>query len=98
MLFQKRYISISGPRLFLPTIQGRFPVGVTTFTTPVQPPRSVGSVKLKHFRHTRQDYPEHALLLEEVAFTAYYPAEVNASSKNGVPWFIRYLKAASELN
>ncbi|KJA29853.1 hypothetical protein HYPSUDRAFT_127126 [Hypholoma sublateritium FD-334 SS-4] len=93
MFVQRRnIITLSYPRLFLPTIQGRFPVGVTTFTTPVQPLRSVGSVKLKNFRRARQDYPEHALLLEEVAFTAYYPAEVDASSKNGIPWFIRPIR------
>ena len=85
-------------RLFLPATQGRFPVGVTTFTTPVQPPRAVGSVKLKDPRHTRQDCLEHALLLEEVVFTAYYPAEIDALSKNGLPWFIRYLRAPSEPN
>lgn len=66
-------------------------MGVTTFVTPVQQPQTVGSIKLKRSRRSRQDQSEHALFLEEVAFTAYYPAEVNASSKKGVPWLIRYL-------
>ncbi|KAF8969447.1 platelet-activating factor acetylhydrolase, isoform II-domain-containing protein [Flammula alnicola] len=74
---------------FLPAIQGRFPVGVTTFATPVRPPRPIGSVKLRNGQSTRQDQPDYALFLEEVAFTAYYPAEVNAASKKGLPWFIR---------
>jgi platelet-activating factor acetylhydrolase len=76
-------------RFFLPAIHGRFPVGVTTFVTPVRPSQAIGSVKLRIPQSTRQEQNGHALLLEEVAFTAYYPAEIDASSKKGVPWFIR---------
>ncbi|PPQ64631.1 hypothetical protein CVT24_008368 [Panaeolus cyanescens] len=49
--------------------------------------KSIGSLKWKN---AKKDTP--ALHLEEVAFTAYYPADVNKNSKKGVPWFIRPLK------
>ncbi|PPQ77726.1 LOW QUALITY PROTEIN: hypothetical protein CVT25_011160, partial [Psilocybe cyanescens] len=74
--------------LFLPQIHGRFPVGVTTFATPVRPARPIGTIKLKS-----NQSQESALYLEEVAFTAYYPADVKATtSKKGVPWFLRPLR------
>ncbi|KAF8165535.1 platelet-activating factor acetylhydrolase, isoform II-domain-containing protein [Crassisporium funariophilum] len=78
--------------LSLPAIQGRFPVGITTFVTPVRPARPIGSAKLRNVRSTRTDQPNHAFFLEEVAFTAYYPAKVNPASKKGVPWFIRPIR------
>ncbi|KAF9481807.1 hypothetical protein BDN70DRAFT_875743 [Pholiota conissans] len=77
---------------FLPSFPGRFPVGVTTFITPVRPSRAIGSVKLRIPPNSKQERHENALLLEEVAFTAYYPAEVDALSKKGVPWFIRPIR------
>uniref|UniRef100_A0A8H7Y0Z5 N-acetyltransferase domain-containing protein n=1 Tax=Psilocybe cubensis TaxID=181762 RepID=A0A8H7Y0Z5_PSICU len=49
--------------------------------------RPIGTVKLKN--HQTQ---ESALFLEEVAFTAYYPAEVDGSSQKGVSWFLRPLR------
>ncbi|KDR83955.1 hypothetical protein GALMADRAFT_133340 [Galerina marginata CBS 339.88] len=76
--------------LFLPTIHGRFPVGVTTFATPVRPARSIGLVKLRNAG--KQGTPDSALYLEEVAFSVYYPADVDTNSKKGVPWFIRPIK------
>lgn len=78
--------------LLLPAIEGRFPVGVTTFTTPVRPARSIGSAKLKSPRASRQDASQHAFFLEEVAFTAYYPADVDVTSKKGIPWFLRPIR------
>ncbi|CAA7260046.1 unnamed protein product [Cyclocybe aegerita] len=78
--------------LFLPRIQGRFSVGVTTFVTPVRPPQSIGTAKLKRSAGKKQEQPSHALFLEEVAFTAYYPADVSAASKKGVPWFLRPIR------
>ena len=56
----------------------------------MRPARSIGSVKLKSLRVSQQDEPQHALFLEEVAFTAYYPADVDETSKKGIPWFLRY--------
>jgi platelet-activating factor acetylhydrolase len=73
--------------LFLPAIQGRFPVGITTFVAPVKSPRPIGNVKLRKPRKSRQNHPDSALYLEEVAFTAYYPT--SASGKKGVPWVLR---------
>lgn len=75
--------------LFLPAIQGRYAVGVTTFVTPVHNPRPIGSVKLKLGGSTGNGESKPALLLEEVAYTAYYPADVSPKSKKGVDWFIR---------
>lgn len=72
--------------LFLPSIHGRFPVGITTFVTPVRPAQIVGSVKLRNVRHGQL---ENALCLEEVAFTVYYPTEKPTNSQEGVDWFIR---------
>jgi platelet-activating factor acetylhydrolase len=77
--------------LFLPAIQGRYAVGVTTFVTPVHPPRPIGSVKLRNGSgNSNKGESKPALLLEEVAYTAYYPADVSVKSKKGVDWFIRF--------
>lgn len=72
--------------LFLPSIHERFPVGITTFVTPVRPARPIGSVKLQNTHHGQ---PDNALYLEEVAVTAYYPAEKPINSEKGVDWFVR---------
>ncbi|KAF8914180.1 platelet-activating factor acetylhydrolase, isoform II-domain-containing protein [Gymnopilus junonius] len=69
---------------FLPDATGRFPVGVTTFATPVRPARPIGSVKLKSKNDSKN-----ALYLEEVAFTVYYPTTVEGSCRKGVPWLLR---------
>jgi platelet-activating factor acetylhydrolase len=73
---------------FLPEIPGRFRVGATTFVTPVRAARSVGSAKL---RGSNSKVSEPALYLEEVAFTAYYPADINGRQKTqkGLDWVIR---------
>ncbi|TFK22339.1 hypothetical protein FA15DRAFT_622679 [Coprinopsis marcescibilis] len=77
---------------FLPAIQGRFPVGVTTFVSPVQRPRPIGTVKLRS-PPTGSTRPNNALYLEEVAFTAYYPADTTSKPiTKGVDWFIRPVK------
>lgn len=75
-------------KLFLPAITGRYAVGVTTFVTPVHPPRDIGTAKIKE----KGKEPRPALRLEEVAYTAYYPADVSseeAKARKGVDWFIR---------
>ena len=76
-------------RLTLRGPQGRYQVGVTTFVTPVRPSRPIGSAKLKDAPTGRQSPHNHALFLEEVAFSAYYPADISTKPKKGVPWFIR---------
>ncbi|KAH6915134.1 platelet-activating factor acetylhydrolase, isoform II-domain-containing protein [Coprinopsis sp. MPI-PUGE-AT-0042] len=76
--------------LFLPSIQGRFPVGITTFVAPVKSPRPIGNVKLRKPHKTRPSHHNSALYLEEVAFTAYYPADTSSKpTKQGVDWLIR---------
>ncbi|TFK43726.1 platelet-activating factor acetylhydrolase, isoform II-domain-containing protein [Crucibulum laeve] len=75
--------------LFLPSVQGRFPVGVTTFATPVRPSRPIGSLKLRAPTHASA---QPALRLEEVAFTAYYPADTSSTHLiKGLDWFLRPL-------
>jgi len=86
-------------KLFLPAIPGRYAVGVTTFVTPVSSPRPIGSVKLRNGSSeassgtsTPQGQAKPALFLEEVAYTAYYPADISskaAKAAKGVDWFIR---------
>jgi platelet-activating factor acetylhydrolase len=73
-------------RLYLPHVPGRFPVGMTTFVTPISPSQLVGTAKLKN---TRTGQLDHALTLEEVAFSAYYPADISSNASNGVPWLLR---------
>ena len=76
--------------LYLPAIQGRFPVGITTFAATVKSPRPIGNVKLRIPRKARQNHPNSALYLEEVAFTAFYPTEApSKSSKKGADWLLR---------
>lgn len=67
---------------FLHEFAGRYPVGATTFVTPVRLPRIIGSAKLPD--------SQPALRLEEVAFTAYYPAETTSKSTcKGLHWVTR---------
>lgn len=78
--------------LFLPAIQGRYSVGVTTLVTPVQRPRPIGNAKVKRTAGKGGEGVEPALFLEEVAYTVYYPADVSskgAKEKKGVSWFVR---------
>lgn len=77
--------------LFLPAIQGRYAVGVTTLVTPVQHPRPIGNAKVKRTAGKGGERVEPALFLEEVAYTVYYPADVSSkgAKKKGVDWFVR---------
>lgn len=74
--------------LSLSDIPGRFLVGATTFVTPVRSPRVIGSLKL---RNKTSNALQPALYLEEVAYTAYYPAAVSPkTAKKGLDWLIRW--------
>ncbi|KAL0573965.1 hypothetical protein V5O48_007980 [Marasmius crinis-equi] len=65
-----------------------YPVGATTFLCPLPSPVRHGSVKIS-------GHEESGLLLEEVAFTAYYPAEVDSkTSRKGLHWITRPLSLA----
>jgi len=76
--------------LFFSDFQGGFPVGATTFVTPVRPARIVGSAKL---RNSKSEPPEPAFYLEEVAFTAYYPADLSSrTTRKGLHWLIRLVE------
>lgn len=81
--------------LFLPKSNGRFPVGATTFKLPVST-KVLGTVKIS--RHGHNDggpTVEPALQLDEVVFTAYYPADINGSNiKKGLDWLLRPLQAS----
>ena len=69
--------------LSLETPEGH-PVGATTFLSRLASPTRHGSVKVK-------GHQESGLVLEEVAFTAYYPAQVNSRiSRKGLDWITRY--------
>ncbi|KAG6854880.1 hypothetical protein C0991_012070 [Blastosporella zonata] len=70
--------------LFLRGVPGPFPVGATTFVTRVPSPHQVGSIKLRSNQKP-------ALFLDEVAFTAFYPADTSGSTKKGLDWVIRPL-------
>lgn len=71
--------------MFLPNPGGRFPVGATTFKLAV-PRHLVSNVKV---RAGISDL-KHALMLEEVAFTAYYPADVPLkNAPSGLSWLLR---------
>ncbi|GJE84462.1 platelet-activating factor acetylhydrolase, isoform II-domain-containing protein [Phanerochaete sordida] len=77
----------------LPEIHGKYPVGATTFAIPVpasdDASRVIGDAKLKP---SSDGIPgSSALKLEEVAFTAYYPADVHSAkhAHKGVHWVPR---------
>jgi platelet-activating factor acetylhydrolase len=79
--------------LSLPNITGHYEVGATTFALPLRSPEVIGSAKL---RVPGTDELRPALLLEEVAFTAFYPAETSGSDsfsklRRGVDWLVRYV-------
>ena len=67
----------------LPEIHGKYPVGLTTFVAPVKHPLDIGSARLANGDRALPP-------LEQVTFTAYYPAQVPSSgSHKGVHWLIR---------
>ncbi|KAI0959683.1 hypothetical protein AcW1_004440 [Taiwanofungus camphoratus] len=64
-------------------IPGPFPVGAVTFAAPLHAPQTIGSALLKS--STKSDHHVPALLLEEVAFTAYYPADIRHKNSDSTP-------------
>ncbi|KAJ7094602.1 platelet-activating factor acetylhydrolase, isoform II-domain-containing protein [Mycena belliarum] len=66
---------------------GPFPVGALTLVAPVRPPLAVGDAVLAGTTTA-------ALVLDEVAFTAYYPADPAPSARRGVDWLVRPTSAA----
>ena len=75
--------------MFLPNPRGRFPVGATTFKLAVSR-CPLSSVKV---RSGTSSELKHALVLEEVAFTAYYPADVPLkSTPRGLGWLLRFVE------
>jgi platelet-activating factor acetylhydrolase len=79
--------------LTLPEVSGKYPVGATTFAIPIttkdEASRTIGRAKLRPSSGGQPDAP--ALKLEEVAFTAYYPADTSSGRKlqKGVHWVQR---------
>ena len=77
----------------LPETPGKYPVGATTFAVPVktkdEAARIIGRAKLR----SPGGGGEPALKLEEVVFTAYYPAETieHTKSNKSVHWVPRYV-------
>ncbi|KAF4602119.1 hypothetical protein EYR40_005323 [Pleurotus pulmonarius] len=67
---------------FLDEPKDGHPVGATTFAVRVSPSKVIGNARLNN---------EPALHLEEVAFTAYYPAVPAATRRKGMPWLLRPL-------
>lgn len=87
LFLRTRYLKyLSMPSL--PDPGGRFPVGATTFVRPIRPALAIGksqvnkptsSAKHSHLHnttHSAKDNLEPTLVLEEVAFTVYYPADL----------------------
>ncbi|KAK0206350.1 platelet-activating factor acetylhydrolase, isoform II-domain-containing protein [Desarmillaria ectypa] len=71
---------------FLSDCHDLYSVGATTFVTPVRPSRIYGSARLPN--------GQPALVLDEVVFTAYYPAnraDKSWKSRRGIDWLNRPL-------
>jgi platelet-activating factor acetylhydrolase len=80
--------------LSFPSIAGPYKVGATTFLLPLRSPSVIGSAKLRHAK----DGLMPALPLEEVVFTAFYPADTTESSTSGskrmskgIDWLSKYV-------
>ncbi|KAI0700785.1 platelet-activating factor acetylhydrolase [Cytidiella melzeri] len=78
--------------LFLPQTQGPFPVGATTFAISINlanpDDRVVGNAKVRGTAAGHADKP--ALELEEIVFTAFYPANLDGGrTKKGLSWVPR---------
>jgi platelet-activating factor acetylhydrolase len=76
--------------LSFPTITGPYKVGATTFSLPLRSPSIIGSAKLRHGKEGLRP----ALALEEVVFTAFYPADTSESNgsenlSKGIDWLHR---------
>ncbi|KIL70181.1 hypothetical protein M378DRAFT_183750 [Amanita muscaria Koide BX008] len=74
---------------FLPLVKGWYAVGATTFVTPVRPARLYGSAKRSRNNALSSDQLEPVLCMEEVAFTAYYPADTSSATQKGLDWLLR---------
>lgn len=74
--------------LGLPEIRGPYTVGASTFAIPIHAPQIIGSAK---FKDSKKRPPGPALLLDEVVFTVYYPADTSDTScTRRMNWMIRY--------
>ncbi|KIJ70137.1 hypothetical protein HYDPIDRAFT_77500 [Hydnomerulius pinastri MD-312] len=83
--------------MFLPKPGGRFPVGATTFKLAV-PPSSLSRAKVPVSYATPTELKP-ALVLQEVVFTAYYPADVQSSTApRGLSWLLRSIPLAIVAN
>ncbi|EPQ52569.1 hypothetical protein GLOTRDRAFT_79681 [Gloeophyllum trabeum ATCC 11539] len=85
----------------LPEPKGPYAVGATTFLRPIRPSLALGTSKVKKPKHSNEpahDELEHTLQLEEVAFTAFYPADLdgNGHSHQRSSWFGRGYKGPSK--
>ena len=84
----------------LPEVHGKYPVGATTFAVPItaqdDASRIVGRAKLKPSSGGQPDTP--ALKLEEVAFTAYYPADTQMAAHKGMYWLPRCVVGRTSRN
>ena len=67
----------------LPDVPGKFQVGATTFALPLNDPQAIGTAKLAKSSGNTPHEP--ALLLEEIVFTVFYPADIHSPSADGVP-------------
>ncbi|EGO27802.1 hypothetical protein SERLADRAFT_447019 [Serpula lacrymans var. lacrymans S7.9] len=77
--------------LYFPSIKGRYPVGATTFQLAVPSPITVGTSKIR--AGGQNGDLKSALVVEEIAFTAYYPAQVrNIKRTRGLDWLIRPIR------
>lgn len=73
----------------LPDFHGRFPVGATTFKLPVSN-RVLGTAKIRSHASHEGTTLKPALQLDEVVFTAYYPADIKENIiKKGLNWVLR---------
>jgi platelet-activating factor acetylhydrolase len=64
--------------------RGSLPVGAVTLVAPVNPPLAVGAATL-----APGDVP--AFVLDELAFTVYYPAAPVPTSRKGLGWLVRFV-------
>jgi platelet-activating factor acetylhydrolase len=79
--------------LSFPSIAGPYKVGATTFLLPLRSLSVIGSAKLRH----GEDGLKPALPLEEVVFTAFYPADTPESNgskqtSKGIDWLSKYVR------
>ena len=76
--------------LSLPDIASPYKVGATTFSLPLRSPSVIGSAKLRDGMKELKP----ALLLEEIVFTAFYPADTSGRTvshklNKGLDWLVR---------